>query len=73
MIGEPSGNIGSSGGEGGHRYDNRWKGNLASLKRTCLEVYTRFVWGPKQIYPLEWVGYPMKMHSLVLGSSLWEL
>ena len=49
------------------------KGNLASLKRTCLEVYTQFVWGSRQIYPLEWVGYPMKMHSLVLGSSLWEL
>ena len=49
------------------------KGNLDSLKRTCLEVYTQFVWWSRQRYPSELVGYPMKMHSLVLGWSLWLL
>ena len=49
------------------------KGNLDSLKRTRLEVYTRLVWWSRQRYPLESVGYPMNVHSLVLGSSLWAL
>ena len=49
------------------------KGNLDSLNKTCLEVYIVFATGSKHRKPFGTEEYPRNIHSLVLGSSLWEV